>query len=343
MSDFIAHVEDLQKNNFETASSVGKFKKKDTEFNNNENNRSIDLKNINKEDDENKDENIKQYKFFDINEFASELKLKSSIDNKYKIGMSSNITAYDVAANCIRQIVYKIRKTPVPDYSAKWLPIFLRSQIGNACHDFIQNYSNQFTESEISIKVPSIRFSGRIDNMIGSEIIVEIKTSTYKDYADIIKYKTPKLEHFRQALTYKYILENYLDEIKNPNIRVRSNKPKYSKYNIKYIQFIYLAHDVIAADMEDISSSLKAVDTVKKQLKDILKNRDDFKFMTSLTINTDNYPVVNKQLDFIKNKIKDINYYIDSSKLPMENDPFIKKSDCHFCIFNQICDLVKIK
>ena len=331
MSDFVAHVEDLQKNDFETASTVGgnNHYKKDQEIS--------EVKKSNFSIIE--ETEPEKYKIFDINKFASELKFKSSIKNRYQIEEATNISAYDVAANCIRQIIYKLNHMPVPDYSTKWLPIFLRSQIGSACHDFIQNYSKQFEESEISIKVPSIRFSGRIDNMIGPEILVEIKSCTYKDYAEVIKHRSPKLEHFRQALTYKYILENYLKEVQDPNIKTRSNKPKFSKYNIKYIQFIYLAQDIISADMEDISSSLKAVDNIKKQ--DLIGNRDDFQFMTSLTINTENNPVVNENLNFIKNKIEAINYYMNSSKAPTNEDPFVDKSGCHFCIFNKVCDLNK--
>lgn len=332
MSDFVAHVEDLQKNNFETASTVGgkNHYKEDN-----------DLKQSNNIQEIIVEEDTSKYKIFDIKQFANELKFKSSSENKNKIESAKNISAYDVAANCIRQIIYKLTNTPVPDYSAKWLPIFLRSQIGSACHDFIQNYSNQFEESEISIKVPSIRFSGRIDNMIGPEILVEIKSCTYKDYAEVINHKSPKLEHFRQALTYKYILENYLKEVQDPNIKTRSNKPKFSKYDIKYIQFIYLAQDIISADMEDISSSLKAVDDIKKQVKNLIGNRDDFQFMTSLTINTNNNDIVNKNLEFIKNKINSINYYMDSSKLPLKDDPFVDRTKCHFCIYNQICDIFR--
>jgi len=62
----------------------------------------------------------------------------------------------------------------------------MRSTIGTAIHDFVQSNTNQFTESEVSLKIPSIKFSGRLDNLIGPNILVEIKSCTYSDYEKLL-------------------------------------------------------------------------------------------------------------------------------------------------------------
>jgi len=98
----------------------------------------------------------------------------------------------------------------VKSFADKWLPILLRSTIGTAIHEFIQSNTNQFTEGEVSLKIPSIKFSGRLDNLIGPNILIEIKSCTYADYEKIIRTRKPRVSDFYQAIVYKYILENIL-------------------------------------------------------------------------------------------------------------------------------------
>ena len=171
-----------------------------------------------------------------------------------------------IAHNCIRQIVYKINTTPVKSFADKWLPIFLRTALGSAVHDFIQQNSKQFTELEICLKVPSIRFSGKADFAIGSNVLGEIKSCTYDDYAKIHKTGAPRDPDFMQLVLYKYILENYLEEIKSSKVKCRSSKPKYDHYEIERLQFIYISHDILTQDIDDFGKALHRVEEVKKKL-----------------------------------------------------------------------------
>ena len=271
---------------------------------------------------------------FDLKQFGNELKEKSEIKNKKYIEYAENISAYDIAVNCIRNVVYKLKNTPIESYADKWLPLSMRSTIGTAIHEYLQSNSSQFTEQEVSLKIPSIRFSGRLDCLINNNVLVEIKSVPYKDYQTIIKKQTPRTNDFYQCMVYKYILENYIQEAKNPDIKIRegSSKPKYNSYNIKYMQFIYVAHDLIAADIEDLSESLKMITTLKQTLN---SKKNEFFFITSLNIDTD---CCDKYLEYIKTKIQHINYYMDSNKLPPENDPFIDKK-CFFCLYNKVCNI----
>lgn len=276
-------------------------------------------------------------KLFDLLVFGNELKEKSKIKNQNYLEYAENISAYDVAVNCIRTVVYKLLKTPIPSYADKWLPLAMRSTIGTAIHEFIQGNSNQFTEQEVSLKIPSIRFSGRLDCLINNNVLVEIKSVAYNDYKKIISSQTPRTDDFYQGMVYKYILENYLEEAKNPNIKVRegTEKPKLNKYDIKFIQFIYIAHDLIAADIEDLSAAIKSITTLKSNLN---SRRNQFFFITQLSIDTN---CCDKYINYIKTKIDHINYYLQTNKLPPENDPYIDHKKCYFCNYNKICDIKK--
>ena len=47
-----------------------------------------------------------------------------------------------------------------------------------------------------------------------------------------------------------------------------------------------------------------------------------------------------KHIEWIRTKIKRINYYVESQTLPPENDEFIDKN-CFFCIYKDVCDIAK--
>jgi len=278
------------------------------------------------------------YSPFNIDIFNQELFEKSAVKNQLYRDIVQNISAYDISSGCIRDIFYKLTNTPVESFADKWLPILMRSTIGTAIHDFVQSNTNQFTEREVSLKVPSIKFSGRLDNLIGPNILVEIKSCTYSDYEKIIRTRKPRVSDFYQTMVYKYILEKHLAEAKDPNIKIRkgTSKPKFEKYDIQTIQFIYIAHDVTATDVESFGEVLNKI----KELKRLLNSKSNsFFFMTTLVIDTIN-DVAEKYLEYVENKIKYINYYIDNNIIPPADDPFIDKSACFFCLYSrEVCDL----
>lgn len=272
---------------------------------------------------------------FDVATFSREVADKAENKNRVYAEVASNINAYDIADNCIRQIVYKLTGTPVASFGDKWLPLSFRSTLGSACHDFIQGISQQFTESEVSLKIPSIRFSGRIDNLIGYNVLVEIKSCTYNDYKKIVRDQRPRMADFYQVMTYKHMLENHLEEAKNSDIKTRTVKPALNEYKIDTLQFIYLAHDITASDIEDFSVALEVVKTVKKQLN---SRRNPFYFITSLVLDTncfDQKPYV----DFITDKLTQINHFLDNKKLPPGDNEYVNRKKCFFCHYSPICDI----
>ncbi len=95
-----------------------------------------------------------------------------------------------------------------------------------------------------------------MDNLNGNNVLVEIKSCTHTDYAKIIRTQRPRQADFYQTIAYKYILENHLKEAKNPGVKTRTGTPKLDKYDIDTIQFIYLAHDITASDVEDFGTAI---------------------------------------------------------------------------------------
>ena len=106
---------------------------------------------------------------FNVQLFEEEL-FKQSYDKnkKHSERLTQNITGYDICHNCIQNVLYKLRNTPVPSYADVWLPVKLRTTLGNAAHEFLQKNTKQFTETELNLKVPSIGFYGKIDFSIGN-------------------------------------------------------------------------------------------------------------------------------------------------------------------------------
>jgi hypothetical protein len=278
------------------------------------------------------------YEPFSISKFTQEIAVKSSLKNKSYREHVENINAYDIASGCIKEIVFKLTNTPIESFTDKWLPVLMRSTIGNAIHNFIQDNSDQFTEREVSMKIPSIRTSVRLDNLIGDNILVEIKSCTYSDYQKIINSRKPRIADFYQAITYKYLLENHLEEAKNPGIEIREGtvKPKLDKYNINKIQFIYVAHDLIASDTEGgLNEALNHVKTLKRSLN---SKYNTFFFITTLLIDiTDE--LADPYINYIKTKIQAINYYVDNNLSPDKDDPFIESSKCFFCLYKKNCNI----
>jgi len=270
---------------------------------------------------------------FKVEEFINDLKQKSIIDNRKHFLYSKNITAYDIAHNCIRQTIYRLLKPVITDFEDKWLPLRMRTTIGKAIHEFIQSNSKAFTETEISLKVPSLKFSGVVDCICGNDTLVEIKTCTFSDYKSIITSNRPRTADFYQSITYKYFLENHLDEIKKQT-DIRTRIPICSSYNIKIMQFIYVAHDICSGDCNSFDEALLVVDNVKKMLK---SKNNSFYFISCLNIPVANIDLTSYE-SFVVDKLKTINYYLDSNKIPPKTDKYIDTSHCFFCMFKDICD-----
>ena len=155
--------------------------------------------------------NINNIITFSVSDFQKELKLNSQKNNKYFHNNTDRFNAYDIAHNCIRSVLFRTFKFPLKDYSDSWLPVKLRTDLGNACHTFIQS-SKIFTEQEVYLRVPSLNISTKIDCLINNNVLVEIKSCNYTDYSAIIKNNLPRTKDLYQAVLYKHLLENYLDE-----------------------------------------------------------------------------------------------------------------------------------
>jgi len=271
---------------------------------------------------------------FDVQHFCEEVRKKSEDDNKIYTHYASNISGYSIAAECIGTTVAKILNYPVKSFSHKWLPITMRASIGKAVHDAIQENTLQFTEQERSMKVPSIRTSVRLDGLISNNVLVEIKSCTYSDYRKILKSQTPRTPDFYQVMFYKYILENYLDECKKQT-NTRTLPPQLDEYNIDTLQFIYVAHDVISSDAETFSECMKIVKDVKTLLK---SKHNQFFYITSVVLDVNQFDI-SPYIDFIKRKIEKINWYIDHNKFPTDDDEFVDKTKCYFCLYSGTCPL----
>ncbi len=269
---------------------------------------------------------------FTIDNFITNVYNKSLEKNKSMMEESKHINAYDIAKNCIREIVYRLQKHPVEVSADNWLPLKFRAMIGSAIHDFIQtNYP--FTENEISLRVPSLKTSVRIDSLINNDILVEIKGLPFKDYDQVLRKNQPRSDDFLQAVLYKYLIENHLSEIKSvdPSL-LRSQLPQLNKYKIDTIQFIYVAHDLISSDISSIKQAFEIVDNLKKILN---SKKNQFYFISVLNINVKDLDLV-PYYDYITKKIKKINDHIDSNTIPDNNDEFLD-GNCYFCQYRRVC------
>lgn len=278
---------------------------------------------------------------FDIDTFVKNVVKKSAEKNKAMHFNSSMISAYDIAVECIRTTIFKILNYPVKDYVDAYLPLQFRAALGSAVHDYIQSNSGIFTELECSMRVPSKKLSCRLDALINDNVLVEIKSVPYSDYSKIVNSRSPKDDHFLQAILYRYLLNNHLAEIQNQQLKSESNPygirtlpPKLEKYNIQYIQLIYVAHDLISADCKSLSEALGYVDKVKKLLN---SKYHKFFFITSLTLDLsciDPSPYES----YVISKLDAINNYLDNNIIPPKNDPFVNTQKCFFCLYKEICN-----
>lgn len=281
------------------------------------------------------DSSIPPKNLFDINGFIEDVNTKAENRNKERALNTIMINSYAVAHDCIRESFFRIMNYPAKNYKDVYVPINLKATLGNAIHDFIQNYSSVFTETETSVKVPSIRVSCRMDALINDDVIVEIKSCNFKDYETILKTQKPRDPDFLQVTLYKYLLENHLKEAQQQQ-NLRTPPPKLDKYNIRYFQFIYVANDILSADAPTVSEALKDVSRVKKALN---SKYNQFYFINSVTIDLTTFDIT-PHYNWIVNKINRLNGYLNSNKIPPIDDPYMS-SNCFFCIYKDICKQYK--
>ena len=280
-----------------------------------------------------------EHQYFDIQAFGQELYHISEEKNKKRAERpNQNITGYDIAHNCIQQVLFKLRNTPIENYADSWLPIFMRTEVGSAVHNFIQNNTKQFTETEVNLKVPSIGFYGKIDYMVGSNVLGEIKTCTYEDYKMVLRKQQPREKDFLQAYTYRYMLQNHLDEILSNDVKIHYNmgeKPKLSEYNVDKLQFLYIAHDIISSQAETYAEMLECVKSVKKSLD---SRHNPFFFITTIIVDLDD-ETCKKMDEFVSGKFEDIHYYMKTETNPDDSSRYVNKKNCYFCPYKSVCKL----
>src|SRR6056297_1016635 len=270
---------------------------------------------------------------FDIDDFVKDLNNLSRAKNFNIIKNSDKISGYDVSNNCIRETVFRILKYPVQDFSDTWLPVIMRAIIGNAIHSFIQNTYSGFTEKEVSLKIPSIRCSTRLDALMRDNVIVEIKSCPYTDYEKIIKTRKPRNSDFYQVLFYKMLLTNYLKECKSQNREnLRSDPPKLDEYNIRFLQLIYVAHDINAADCTSLNDAVNKARQIRKMLQ---TKSNPFSYMCVMTTDLNSIDV-SSHMKYIIDKVNSINWYVENQKIPPMSDPFVNKKSCFFCLFKDV-------
>jgi hypothetical protein len=271
--------------------------------------------------------------FFSTDDFQRELRTKSIKKNKAYQLYSENLGAYDIASGCIRSVYYRINNVPTANYADKWTPVLLRTTLGSAVHDFIQDNCDTFTEQEVCLKVPSRRLSCRLDCLINDNVLVEIKSCPHSDLKDIMKTGQPRIKDFYQAVLYKYLIENHLEEAKQQAPTRGGSTALLDEYNIEYMQFIYVAHDLISSDTDSISEAIKHSKNLKKLSG---ARRNPFWFMQTVNVDLRNLDISLYE-NIINRKINEMVKYLAGNKVPEMDHEFIDKGACFFCIHSQLC------
>lgn len=270
---------------------------------------------------------------FDIDTFKQDLITSSAKKNKSFMETSERFNAYDVVHSCIRTPLFRLMGYPVTKYSDNWLPVRLRGEIGTACHNFLQDVSSSFTECEVYLRIPSIFMSVKIDALIGTATLVEIKTCSYADYAKILKTNQARIEDYYQALLYKYLLENFVIESRAQDIDTKKyNLPKFEKYNIKTIQMIYICHELFNSD-----TTLDKAVAESKILKQQLKSKYNYMwFIKALNYDLTTYDS-STHISVLQDKIIELNNYINEKRIPAMSHKYVDKKKCFFCLYSKTC------
>lgn len=276
-----------------------------------------------------------QFKLFEVSDFVQMIDTASSAKKKRIYNNQEHVGAYDISTNCVRHVVLKLLNYPLSSYHDSWLPIGFRGALGSAVHNYIQENYTGFTELEASIKVPSIKTSVRLDAMINDNVLVEIKSCPFADYSKIIKTRTPRDADFYQTIFYRWLLHNHLSEAKTQT-KLRTQPPSLQKYNINKIQFVYVAHDLISADVENMASSRRLIANMKKLLK---SRYNQFYFITTLTLDLDAIDVSIYE-SYVVQKLNVILECLQSNSIPPLDNKFIDKSNCFFCPYYNVCNTI---
>lgn len=274
---------------------------------------------------------------FTVENFKQNLKDKSAVSNKRFIDTSERLNAYDIVHSCIRTPIFRLLDTPIDNYSDNWLPVKLRTSFGSACHDFLQTTSSNFTETEVYLRIPSINMSVKIDCLTGLNTVVEIKTCSYADYGKILKSNNARVEDFYQALLYRYLLENYIDEAKQQDIDLKKyNLPVHDKYDITTIQMIYVCHELFSSDYSSLDQAVAESKELKKQL--------NTKYNYMWFIKAINYDMTaadySSHIAMLADKIKVSNEFIQSNTIPPLNHKYVDKKKCFFCLYKKNCSTI---
>jgi hypothetical protein len=281
----------------------------------------------------------KEVKLFNIDDFVKDVQINTINKNSTISKNSTTISAYDITSNCSREVIFKLLNYPV-DNRVPFLPLGFRAALGTAVHEYIQSNSSVFTENEISIRVPSLKLSCRIDNLINDNVLIDIKSVPFTDYNKIIKNHIPRDKDFYQLVLYRWMLHNHLEEMKQQPIKSESNPygirtppPKLNKYNITHFQLIYVAHDMISSECDNLTEAVSLQTSVKRMLN---SRYNQMYFISQLTIDLTTIDMKPYE-DYIVNKINTLNKYIQNEEIPPMDDSFVDTSCCFFCLFNKVC------
>jgi hypothetical protein len=179
--------------------------------------------------------------------------------------------------------------------------------------------------------------SVKIDCLTGLNTVVEIKTCSYADYAKILKSNNARVEDFYQALLYRYLLENYIDEAKQQDIDLKKyNLPVHDKYDITTIQMIYVCHELFSSDYSSLDQAVAESKELKKQL--------NTKYNYMWFIKAINYDMTaadySSHIAMLADKIKVSNEFIQSNTIPPLNHKYVDKKKCFFCLYKKNCSTI---
>jgi len=276
---------------------------------------------------------------FETAAFKQLVKEDSVSRNRSYARNTTNIGGYDIAHNCIKTTLFRMLGYTPTNYANSWLPLGFRAALGTAVHAYIQDLGEGkiFTESEVCLKVPSKRISMRLDNLINDETLVEIKSCSYADYKKILSSNKPRLGDLHQAIFYKYLLQNHLEEMKLQEPTRGGARPGLDDYsNIKYIQMIYVCHEIITGESELMSDEVKYATAVRKLAKKE-SGISDFWFIAPLVMDLSTFDVAAHEA-YLVEKLETIIKYADLKQMPLDNNKFVDNSKCFFCQFKDQCN-----
>jgi hypothetical protein len=114
-------------------------------------------------------------------------------------------------------------------------------------------------------------------------------------------------------------------------------KPGLDDYsNIRYIQMIYVCHEIITGESELMSDEVKYATAVRKLAKKD-SGISDFWFIAPLVLDTTQFDI-DAHESFLVNKLEEILKYLELKQLPPDDHPYVDSSKCFFCQFKDQCN-----